>query len=225
MCGRFVRISPYMVVAGHFGLTGPEVDLGERFNLAPGQEAAAVIADAAGRRLAFFRWGFVPAWSKGRAKEMINARAETLSLKPSFREAFRKRRCLVVADGFFEWSGVPGRKPHFITLAGGRPFGMAGIFETFLADGTPRSGFALITVPANSLIAPFHNRMPAIIPAEAQSAWLDCAGTAASRAESLLQPCPAAGMSMHEVSSLVNSPLHDSPECIRPVDSTRALRA
>lgn len=224
MCGRFVRISPYLVMAAAFGLRGPETELPESFNIAPGQQIAVVVGTPAGRRLELFQWGFVPAWSRGPAKGIINARSETIADKPSFRDAFRKRRCLVIADGFFEWAGGKTKRPYFLALAGGRPFGMAGIYETIVENGSPRTTCAIVTVPANRLVGAIHDRMPAIVPASGEEPWLDCGGGRPADPKTvaeLLQPYPPGEMTMYEVSPAVNSPHNNFPRLIEPLDKAR----
>lgn len=218
VCGRFVRVSPYIMIAETFGLdqSAARADGPERYNIAPGQDIAAVISGPAGRTLESFHWGFVPAWSRDDRKGMINARAETAALKPSFRDAFRRRRCLIIADGFYEWQRGKSKKPFYMTLLEGRPFGMAGLYETSQREGVHRATCAILTVAANSLVALCHDRMPAIIPKGMQDAWL-APGTDAGEIEEILKPYPAGLMKMHEVSPLVNSPRIDSPRCIDPV--------
>jgi len=219
VCGRFVRVSPYVVIAEAFDLNGKVSDCPVRFNIAPGQEIAAVVSgpvsNPSGRRLEFFSWGLVPAWAKDN-KGIINARAETASRKPSFRDAFRQRRCLIVTDGFYEWLRGKTKKPFYITLQDGQPFGMAGIYETTLRDGVLHTTCAILTVAANSLVETCHDRMPAIIPKDKEDMWLT-PGTDIEMLEEILKPFPAGLMKMHEVSAFVNSPRFDSPRCIEPL--------
>lgn len=223
MCGRFVRVSPYVIIAESFGLekhaSGNAVECAERFNIAPGQEIAAVISGPAGRNLEFFHWGLVPAWSRDNKKGIINARAETAALKPGFRDAFRRRRCLIIADGFYEWLRGKAKKPFYITLREGRPFGMAGIYETSLREGVQRATCAILTVAANSLVEQCHDRMPAIIPRDKEDMWLNPEADSRVLGE-ILKPYPAGLMEMHEVSAFVNSPWFDSPRCIEPLALT-----
>jgi putative SOS response-associated peptidase YedK len=220
VCGRFVRVSPYIVIAESFNLNGRESDCPASFNIAPGQEIAAVIsgpaANPSGSSLEFFKWGLVPAWSKNVNRGMINARAETAAHKPSFQDAFRRRRCLIIADGFYEWLRGKTRRPFYITLQDGQPFGMAGIYETSLSEGIPHATCAILTVAANSLVAPCHERMPAIIPKDKEAIWL-APGTELEQLQEILRPFPAVQMKMHEVSTTVNSPRLDSPRCIEPL--------
>lgn len=215
MCGRFVRVSPYVMIAEAFGLDSKGPEIPASFNIAPGQNIAAVFSGPSGRTLEFFKWGLVPSWSRDN-KGIINARSETAAGKPSFRDAFRRRRCLIVADGFYEWQRGKTRSPFYISLQNGQPFGMAGLYETSPRDGALQATCAILTVAANSLVAACHDRMPAIIPKEAEGAWLD-PGTSISDLEALLKPFPAGLMRMHGVSALVNSPRFDSPRCIEPL--------
>lgn len=227
MCGRFVSVSPYVVIAESFGIqemTGRALNCPPSFNIAPGREIAAVVAGPAsnplsscsGRFLEFFHWGFIPAWSRENKKAVINARAETAALKPVFRDAFRRRRCLVIADGFYEWLPGKTKKPFYITLSDGRPFGMAGIYETSLTEGARRTTCAILTVAANSLVRHCHDRMPAIIPRDKIDIWLN-PGAGPGELGEILRPYPEGLMEMREVSPLVNSPQFDSPRCIEPV--------
>lgn len=222
MCGRFVMVTPYAIIAENFSLNGKGPDCPAGFNIAPGQSVAAVVSGPAsspsGRSLEFFKWGFMPAWSKDN-KGIINARAETASRKPSFREAFRQRRCLIIADGFYEWLRGKTKRPFYISLHSGRSFGMAGIYETSLKDGALQTTCAILTVAANSLVETCHDRMPAIIPKEMEDIWL-APGTETGRLEEMLRPFPAGLMKMHEVSEIVNSPRFNSPRCIEPVART-----
>jgi putative SOS response-associated peptidase YedK len=207
------------MIAETFGLdrsAAGAADFPERYNIAPGQDIAAVICGASGRSLESFRWGFVPAWSMDDKKGLINARAETAALKPTFRDAFRRRRCLIIADGFYEWQRGKTKKPFFITLLEGRPFCMAGIYETSPREGVHLTTCAILTVAANSLVGRCHDRMPAIIPRDFQDVWLT-PGTDIREIEEILKPYPDRLMKMHEVSPLVNSPRIDSPRCIEPV--------
>jgi len=220
VCGRFVRVSPYVVISEAFLLSGPALERGGSFNIAPGQDIAAVVAGPGGRRLEFFRWGFVPAWGKDPKASTINARSETVAVKPSFRDALRKRRCLLIADGFYEWHKGRKKRPFYITRHDGRPFGMAGIYETSTLYGAPRTTCAIITVPANKLIEPLHDRMPAIIAGGEEGPWLDCGGKDLQRILGALRPFPAEEMKLHEVAPLVNSPFHDFARCIEPVSES-----
>ena len=152
---------------------------------------------------------------------MINARAETLAEKPSFRNAFRRRRCLILADGFYEWKQVPGSKskiPMFIRLVSGKPFAFAGLWERWLSpDGSEVLSCAIITTQPNTFMKSIHNRMPVILPPDAYARWLDPSDQMPEKLAPLLQPYTASELIAHEVSRLVNSPQNDTPNLINPL--------
>jgi putative SOS response-associated peptidase YedK len=164
------------------------------------------------------RWGLIPSWAKDQSigSRMINARAETLSEKPSFRDAFRKRRCLVVADGFYEWQKVAGRKrPMRIVLQTGEPFAFAGLWESWRdPEGTTVRSCTIITTGPNSLIEPIHNRMPVILSRDDEARWLDPEMDDPPSLLQMLAPYPQGAMDAYEISTLVNSPANDVPDCI-----------
>jgi putative SOS response-associated peptidase YedK len=220
MCGRYVRSSPRAVVADAFGVVpGPEIDFTPRYNVCPGDRVLAV-ALAGERRLGTLRWGLVPSFAKdaGAGPRAINARAEGLDRRPAFRAAFGRRRCLIVADGFYEWRREGrGRTPFFARPRSGRPLAFAGLWERWRApDGPALTTCAIVTCPANATLAPIHERMPVVLDEAGREAWLaPAAEPAALRA--LLRPCPADVLEVYEVSRLVNAPRNDSPECIAPV--------
>ena len=177
MCGRFTLRSSPQAVAEAFGLAAA-LDLLPRFNIAPGQPVAVVRHEprAEGRELALLRWGLIPAWADDPSigYRLADARSETAATKPSFRRAFRSRRCLVVADGFYEWQPANGRKqPFFVGLQGDRPFGLAGLWERWEKGGEPVESCTILTTDANELMQPTHERMPVIIPPEKYRLWLD----------------------------------------------------
>jgi putative SOS response-associated peptidase YedK len=221
MCGRFtLTISPDQL-QDQFGLSEPPpTDLVPRYNIAPTQ-AVAVVTNSPDRKLEIFQWGLIPSWAKDPkiGNKLINARAETLAEKPSFRTALKRRRCLVVADGFYEWKKDGARKtPMYIQMDDGRPFGFAGLWEVWQPpDGSLLKTCTIITTEPNALLATIHNRMPAILPPEAYDAWLQPGELAADQALPLLQPFDARRMKATPVSTRVNSPGFDSPECILPV--------
>lgn len=224
MCGRFTLTEPAPWLAE---LLGPGAEnagsLGEippRYNVAPGTDVHVVRAGERGaRRLAHARWGLVPAWAKSPdfAAKTINARAETAAGKPTFRAAFRHRRCLVPADGFYEWTGNSRRKrPWLIRLKGGKPFAFAGLWEAWRgADGAAIETCAILTTEANERLAALHPRMPVILPASAHRAWLDPKGSRAPEAlRALLGPYPSDAFDCHPVGDRVNSPKNDDPACL-----------
>ncbi len=193
-----------------------------RYNVAPTQEAPVLIRGEDGLRLGPLRWGLVPHWADDPAigSRMINARSETAASKPAFREAFRRRRCLVPTDGFYEWRpGEGGRKtPYWIHLPEGGVFTFAGLWERWRpSGGPPLHTFTILTTEASADLRPYHPRMPVVVPAGRRGAWLDpSAGTA--ELDPLLGSPPEGTFRAREVSTLVNSPAHESPECVRPVD-------
>lgn len=192
-----------------------------RYNVAPTQDAAVVVAGEDGsRRLASMRWGLVPYWAKDPeiGNRAINARSETVAEKPAFRDSFKRRRCLVAADGFYEWQKVQGGKqPYLLRLEGGAPFAFAGLWDRWHGQrGRVLETFTILTTEPNSLVAPIHDRMPVILPALGRGPWLDRASdTEALRA--LLAPLGAELMEAVPVSDLINSSANDSLECLQPV--------
>ncbi len=218
MCGRFTLRTPAHRLAEAFGV-GDLSNLPPRYNIAPTQDAAVVRPGPEGeaRELVMLRWGLVPSWSYGpSAYSMINARAETVATKPAFRAAFRHRRCLVPADGFYEWQKVDGGKqPYLVELASGEPFAFAGLWEHW-EGGEVIESFTIVVTEANELLRPIHERMPVILDPPDYNLWLE-AGTAVARAaEDLLRPYPADRMAARPVSRRVNNPRYDDPECVAP---------
>ncbi|MBL8849492.1 MAG: SOS response-associated peptidase [Planctomycetaceae bacterium] len=208
MCGRYtLRATPAELVE-IFGLFR-EPDVRPRYNIAPTQNVLAIRFDenATPREPVQLRWGLIPSWSKDARKPLINARGDTVAVKPAFRSAFKKRRCLIAADGFYEWQALEGRKqPHHIRLRDGRPFAFAGLWERW---GDIES-CAIITTEANDLIATIHDRMPVILPPDAWDAWLMPDGGNTE----LLRPYPPEEMELHPVSLTVNNPRNDTPACL-----------
>jgi putative SOS response-associated peptidase YedK len=219
MCGRFLLTAPPEAVQRLFGfLELPNLE--PRYNVAPGQAVAAMVRDAAAERhFLWMRWGLVPSWSKGerRMAPLINARAETVAEKPSFRDAFAGRRCVVFADGFYEWRQGGNRQPYCVRLADGAPFAFAAVWEPLAAEsgggesapsGEPSRGCALITTEANEKMAEVHHRMPVILTPEEVGPWLDPA-TARGDLQALLKPLPDAAVTLTPVSKRVNAVRED----------------
>jgi putative SOS response-associated peptidase YedK len=206
------------VVAEEFGLA----DVPEpfpRFTIAPTQPVAVVRrrAEQGGKELAFLRWGLIPAWADDPSigNRLINARSETAATKPSFRKAFRSRRCLVVADGFYEWQKTDGRKqPSFIGLKSDRPFGLAGLWERWEKGEGPVESCTILTTDANPLMQPIHERMPVIVPADQYDFWLDPRCQDSEKLANLLRPYPSQDMLAYRVSTLVNNPKNDVAKCV-----------
>jgi putative SOS response-associated peptidase YedK len=218
MCGRFTLRSSGEAAAEAFGL-GEAPDLLPRFNIAPGQPVAVIRQqlEAKGRELAYLRWGLIPAWADDPAigDRLANARSETAARKPSIRRAFRSRRCLVVADGFYEWQRTNGRKqPYFVGLKNDRPFGLAGLWERWEKGGEPVESCTILTTDANDLMQPIHERMPVLIPPDHYELWLHARCRDTQKLTKLLQPCSSKNMLAYRVSTLVNDPKHDVVECI-----------
>ncbi len=223
MCGRYTLATPGDVIAQQFALAATP-SLTARYNIAPTQEVPAVRAAQGGaRELAMMKWGLVPRWAEDPSigNRLINARSETVAEKPAFRSAFKRQRCLVLADGFYEWQkvGAGAKQPFHIRLAGGGPFAFAGLWEHWQKEGQTVESCTLLTTGPNGLMAPIHDRMPVILDPAEYELWLDPRQTDRARLEPLLDSFPAEGMEAWPVSRLVNSPGNDSPRCIEPVSS------
>jgi len=202
MCGRFVLLTDLKTIVEAFRIQEVACEYAPHHNISPGREVAAVIHDVR-NRLVGFRWGLIPSWARDPAigNRMFNARAETLAEKPSFREAFRKRRCLIVANGFYEWPKT-GRvkQPLRFSLLSGEPFGLAGLYETWIPrEGTPVRTCTIITTKPNNLLQPVHDRMPVIVPQEGESAWIDPDNRRWTELLSMLKPYEAEKMAMSRV--------------------------
>jgi putative SOS response-associated peptidase YedK len=219
MCGRYTLTTPVERLAEEFGFEASSVELPPNYNVAPTHEVAAVLSEGEERRLELLRWGLVPPWADDPqiGSRMINARSETAPEKPSFRRAFRERRCLIPADGFYEWKRTNGSKqPYYIRMKEGRPFAFAGLWESWKDDGGPEiRSCAILTTAPNALAGEIHDRMPVILPAGSYDAWLD---PEAEKEElvALLAPYPEAEMEAYPVSRFVNSPSNNDPRCIEP---------
>jgi putative SOS response-associated peptidase YedK len=220
MCGRFTLAVPAEQVAAQFQLPDAP-QLAPRYNIAPTQQVAVVRADEGGRTLSLMRWGLVPSWAKELAigAKMINARAETAAEKPAFRSAMKQRRCLIPADGFYEWQALPGGKqPFYIHMADGSPFAFAGLWEQWRTpEGPWLETCTILTTAANELMRPLHDRMPVIIPPEQYARWLDPELRDAGPLQELLAPYAADAMAAMPVSKAVNKVGNDDPGLIAPV--------
>jgi putative SOS response-associated peptidase YedK len=222
VCGRFTLTTPAQVVAQHFGLDSVPL-LEPRFNVAPTQPIAIVrgVPHAASRVLELHRWGLIPHWAKDPkiGNRLINARAETVAEKPAFRDAFKRRRCLVPADGFYEWQARSGRKqPVHVRVVPEVLFAIAGLYERWVsAEGEAIDSCTLLTTDANERMRAVHDRMPVILPRETWHEWLDPSQHEPAQLLPLLRPCPAEWLDLHPVSTHVNDPRHDDPICIRPL--------
>ncbi|MEK6745067.1 MAG: SOS response-associated peptidase [Nitrospirota bacterium] len=219
MCGRFELHSAFEIIAKLFGLAGGGFTLPASYNIAPGKDIAIIVSEGGTNRLAACRWGFVPSWGKDLKEgyKMINARAETVAEKPSFRQAFSRHRCLVVADGFYEWKIEGGKKrPYYIHRRDGKPFGMAGLCNLWTSpDGEQVCTSAIITTEANEIVRPIHDRMPVITSRDKVALWLDPSVHEKEKLLPLLKPYPDDEMELYEVSASVNSPKNDTVENIQ----------
>jgi putative SOS response-associated peptidase YedK len=220
MCGRFARSTRADILIREFGARKTLTDPDPGYNIAPGQ-GIIIVKNQGDKQLVTCRWGFIPSWTKDPASacKMINARAETVAEKPAFRTAFLSNRCLVVADGFFEWQkGDRGKKPYYIRLTSGRPFGFAGLYSTVTSpQGERICTCTIITTDANELVSSVHDRMPVIIPKDREDLWLDPAVRDPDALLGLLRPYPADEMEMYPVSPDVNSPKFNSPDAVHPI--------
>jgi putative SOS response-associated peptidase YedK len=223
MCGRYSLGATAGDLQLRFGLTGDRPETEPRWNIAPSQLAPVIVQNGT-RHAAEMRWGLVPSWAREATARYstINARAETVAEKPTFRGPLRERRCLVPATGFYEWEARGGakrgaRQPWHIRLAGGDLFAFAGLYDIWRGpDGAPLASYTIITTAANDLVAPLHERMPVILPRELEAAWLDPDERDTGRLLALLQPYPAEAMERYPASPAVNSAAHDSPELVLP---------
>jgi putative SOS response-associated peptidase YedK len=219
MCGRFEIHSTLEIIAKLFGIDTFGVDIKPNYNVAPSQDIAIVVREGNKNRLVSCRWGFVCAWSKdlNEGYKMINARAETVAEKPSFRDAFLKQRCLVVADGFFEWKKEGTRKrPMYVHLRSGRPLGFAGLYNTWTSpEGQKICTSTIITTEANELLAPIHDRMPVITPEDKFETWLEPSEQDKDKLKMILKPYPSENLEIYEVSSKVNSVKYSAPDIIQ----------
>lgn len=219
MCGRYELHTHPAVIALAFGLAYPP-EIHPRYNVAPMQQVPIVRLNAAGEReLVQVRWGLVPRWARDPSigAKMINARAETVATKPTFRTAFRRHRCLLPADGFYEWQAraTSPKQPMRIGMKDGSVFGLAGLYERWLSpEGEPLDTCTILTTEANALLKIVHERMPVIVPPDAYEQWLD---PAAPDAESLIAPYRAQSMTYWPVSTRVNSVKNDDAELIEPL--------
>jgi putative SOS response-associated peptidase YedK len=229
MCGRFtLTVDPADLQAAFPNFSFP-AQSGPRFNIAPTQPVMVLPND--GKLSAdYYIWGLIPMWAKDPSigSRLINARAETLAEKSSFRGAYKYKRCLVFADGFYEWKVQTGSKlkiPYHIRLTSGQPFAFAGLWDEWLSpDGSQVKSCTIITTEPNALMTTLHNRMPVILPASAYSQWLDPSPQKPETLQGLLTQYPAAEMTAHPVSTLVNSPANDRPELIMPLPADKSSR-
>ena len=218
MCGRYTLSMPIVLVAEELGLDRPEFEVEPRYNIAPTQRLP-VFAQDQPNRLQIMRWGLIPSWAKDPSVggKMINARAETLADKPAFRQALQQRRCLIPADGFYEWQATGlGKIPQHIHLVGRHLITFGGLWDEW-RDGEDRAlrSFTVITTAPNALMATIHDRMPLIITPENRAQWLDSA-TPMTDLQALMSPLPDGMLSADPVGDLVNSPRNEGPDLLQP---------
>jgi len=218
MCGRYT-VRSIQPVSELFGIALPP-EFRPRFNIAPTQDVPVVRSSEGGRRVDLLHWGLVPRWAEDPSigNRMINARAETAAEKPAFRDAMKRRRCLVPADAFYEWKVVPGEKrkqPHLIRMKGDRPFAIGGLWEHWGRDGNDLDSFTILTTTPNELVSGIHDRMPVIVAREDFDRWLDPA-LPADGVKDLLRSYAASEMQASPVGTRVNNPRLDDPGCAEP---------
>ena len=243
MCGRFVAASSPALIADRFAIDEVDASVGEApapdYNVAPRRNVLVVREREDHRVLSRLRWGLVPSWAKdpGIGDKMINARAETVAEKPSYRRAFAKKRCIIPADGFYEWKpgivppegGKPKKQPYFIHRRDGEPLAFAGLWEVWKVpdDADPALGgddgwlrtCAIVTGPPNAVMEPIHNRMPVILPESAWAEWLDPEHQDVASLGRLLVPAPAEWFEAYAVSTSVNNARNNSSDLVQPVDA------
>ena len=221
MCGRFELHTAIDIIAKLFGSVEWDIDYNPSYNIAPSHDIIIAI-DKGKRQLIKSRWGFLPSWAKNISdgNKMINARAETIAEKPSFKEAFQKQRCLVLADGFFEWKKEGKiRKPYIIRLKSEQPFAIAGLYNKWISpDGKEVCTNTIITTEANDLVRPIHDRMPVILHDDKYADWLSNDIVDTSMLLKMLKPYPSDELEMYEVTSKVNSPVVNTPENIQRIE-------
>ncbi len=218
MCGRFSLISDLSELQLRFDFENPLTDYAPRFNISPTQDVLTVRWEDGYNIGEYMRWGLIPSWAKDMSigNRAINARAETLAERPMFRTALRRRRCLILADGFYEWTGKgKARQPMRILMTTGEPFAFAGLWETWRdPEGETIDSCTIVTTTPNDLMRPIHDRMPVILPPEHEAAWLEPTNQDSVALGELLTPYPPETMEAYPVSTFVNSPANDTPDII-----------
>lgn len=229
MCGRYVSATPPDQIASYFDTEAPETLLEPSYNVAPTNDVYAVLVDGGVRHLDAFHWGLVPSWAKDAkiGSRMINARAETLAEKGAFKAAFKRRRCIVPADGFYEWRKDPDappkakKQPFFIHRPDGEPYAFAGLWEVWRGpekDQEPLRSLTIVTTTTNGPMGEVHDRMPVILPEGAWGAWLDRDNQDLDLLGRLLVPAEAGLIAMHPVSTDVNNVRNDGPQLVEAID-------
>lgn len=220
MCGRFTQRADAKALAKAFGVAEvPEVEA--RYNVAPTQDILGVYVSPDGREAKLFRWGLIPSWAKDSSigARLINARSETVAEKPAFRRAFKQSRCVIPADGFYEWRKTDGKKqPFFFRMRDERPFGFAGLWERWEGEGSrPVNSCAILTTGANEVLRPVHDRMPVILHPEDYELWLDADARKLDLVKEVLRPYPPEDMVGYSVSVLINSPRNQGAQLVERV--------
>ncbi len=221
MCGRFTLTDDLLILQEMFEFEYAG-EYTPRYNIAPGQPILAVGSNGKRRKGNMLKWGLIPYWAKDEkiGYKMINARAETIDEKPSFKHAFKKQRCLILADGFYEWKKTDkGKQPYRFIMKDRKPFAFAGLWETWRKGDKPVHSCTIITTEANDIMKDVHHRMPVILPMETHDLWLDPNYDDTRHLKSLLVPYPAEKMEKYPVSTIVNSAKNESPDCIVPLNS------
>jgi putative SOS response-associated peptidase YedK len=221
MCGRFVLCSPTKTIIEEFRIDKNTLEYMPSYNIAPTQNVVIVKKDGT-RTLTQYKWGLIPSWAKDPSigHSMINARAETIADKPAFRSVFKNQRCLVVADGFYEWKKGKVKIPVYIRLKSGKPFGFAGLYNIWTSPkGEEIRTCTIITTEANEIVSSIHDRMPAIISKDDYDYWLDPTTFDREKLLSLLKPYDSEKMELYAVSKRVNTPSYNAPDNIEPIDN------
>jgi len=220
MCGRFTLFDDIYEIGDYFVFNPAGITFQPRYNITPGQNVPIIVKEGNDRKCITMRWGLVPSWSNDPliGFSMINARAETVHQKPSFKNSLKKRRCIVPTSGFYEWKKIDKKTkvPYFIKLKNSRPFGFAGLWEHWNRDGGDLTTFTIITTSPNDIMEPIHDRMPVILEKEVEGIWLDPDIKDFDKILPLLKPYPSIEMEAYEITKLVNNPQNDSPDCINP---------
>lgn len=221
MCGRFVLKDNIKTLSKNFDFDQDDDVLFEpKYNISPGQNVPIIIKEET-RKCAIMRWGLVPSWSNDPliGFQMINARSETVAQKPSFKNSLRKRRCIVPSNGFYEWKKLDNKTktPYHIKMKNNKPFGFAGLWDTWNIDGGNLATFTIITTSPNELIKPIHDRMPVILKKEDEDLWLNPDIQNSDEVLHLLKPFSSDDMETYEISTYVNNPRNEGEKCIVPV--------
>jgi putative SOS response-associated peptidase YedK len=223
MCGRFSLATDISVLQEQFNFKwSNEITINPRFNVAPSQQILTIGSDGEKRIGTMMKWGLVPYWSNDTkiGYKMINARAEGIDEKPSFKTPFKRKRCLILSDGFYEWKKEEKKKQPFrFMMKDDRPFAFAGLWDQWDKDGELLYSCTIITTTPNEMTQEVHNRMPVILEEDAYDLWIDAKMNDTEYLKSLLIPFPAEKMKSYPVSTLVNSPKNNVEECLSPINS------